>query len=210
MESIEWMQLLTGTAMGLALAATCGLRAFLPLFAVGCLGATGQIELAESFQWLQRPIALFGLGVAVLLEVAGDKFPVVDHVLDSAAVFVKPVAAAVAAASVMTETDPVLTAVLGLLVGGTMAEGVHLVKAKARLLSSAMTATIANPLISLMEDVLAIVSTVLAIVLPFVVVAIALIAPTWGFGGGLGAENSRHKSQALWYAHDSNQRVLKG
>ena len=181
MESIDWMQLLTGTSMGLALAATCGLRAFLPLFAVGCLGATGQIELAESFQWLQRPIALVGLGIAVVLEVAGDKFPVVDHILDSAAVFVKPIAAAVAAASVMTETDPVLTAVLGLLVGGTMAEGVHLVKAKARLLSSAMTATIANPLLSLMEDFLAIVSTILAIVLPFVVVALALVGSFVGF-----------------------------
>lgn len=181
MESIDWMQLLTGTSMGLALAATCGLRAFLPLFAVGCLGATGQIELAESFQWLQRPIALVGLGIAVVLEVAGDKFPVVDHILDSAAVFVKPIAAAVAAASVMTETDPVLTAVLGLLVGGTMAEGVHLVKAKARLLSSAMTATIANPLLSLMEDFLAIVSTILAIVLPFVVVTLALVGSFVGF-----------------------------
>lgn len=192
MESMDWMQLLTGTAMGLALAATCGLRAFLPLFAVGCLGATGQIELAESFQWLQRPIALVGLGIAVVLEVAGDKFPVVDHILDSAAVFVKPIAAAVAAASVMTETDPVLTAVLGLLVGGTMAEGVHLVKAKARLLSSAMTATIANPLLSLMEDVLAIVSTLLAIVLPFVVVVLALVGSFLGFKWWVG----RRKQEA--------------
>ena len=128
----------------------------------------------------------------LVLEVAGDKFPVVDHILDSAAVFVKPIAAAVAAASVMTETDPVLTAVLGLLVGGTMAEGVHLVKAKARLLSSAMTATIANPLLSLMEDVLAIVSTLLAIVLPFVVVVLALVGSFLGFKWWVG----RRKQEA--------------
>ena len=52
--------------MGLALAATCGLRAFLPLFVVGCMGALGQLELASSFQWLQQPIALAALGLAVV------------------------------------------------------------------------------------------------------------------------------------------------
>ncbi len=178
---MDWFQLATGAAMGLALAATCGLRAFLPLFAVGCLGATGQLELAESFQWLQRPVALIGLGAAVLFEVAGDKFPVVDHVLDSAAVFVKPVAAMVASASVMTEMDPMLTAVLGLLVGGTLAEGVHLVKAKVRLWSSALTATIANPVLSLIEDVLAVIATVLAFLLPVLVVVLAVVAGFLGF-----------------------------
>ena len=74
MESVEMMM---AVAMGLALAATCGLRAFLPLFAVGCMGALGKIALAESFLWLQQPIALATLGLAVLLEIAGDKFPVI-------------------------------------------------------------------------------------------------------------------------------------
>lgn len=180
-ESIDWIQLLSGLTMGLALAATCGLRAFLPLFAVGCLGATGQLELAEAFSWLQRPVALVGLGVAVVFEIAGDKFPVVDHFLDSAAVFVKPVAAMIASASVMTDMDPMVTAVVGLLIGGTMAEGVHLVKAKLRLMSSALTATIANPFISVLEDVAAVVSTVLAFVAPLLIFLLALVAGVIGF-----------------------------
>ena len=180
-ESIEWIQIMSGMTMGLALAATCGLRAFLPLFAVGCLGATGQLELADAFSWLQRPVALVGLGVAVVLEMAGDKFPVVDHFLDSAAVFVKPVAAMIASASVMTDVDPMVTAVVGLLIGGTMAEGVHLVKAKLRLMSSALTATIANPFISVFEDILAVVSTILAFVAPVLILVLALVAGAIGF-----------------------------
>ena len=166
------MEMVMAISMGLALAATCGLRAFLPLFVVGCLGATGKLELASSFHWLQQPIALAALGLAVVLEIAGDKFPVVDHFLDSAAVVIKPVAAAVAAASVMTDLDPMVSTILGLVVGGTMAEGVHLLKAKLRLMSSAFTATLANPFLSLIEDVVALVSTLLAILLPLVIIVL--------------------------------------
>ena len=172
---MESMEMMMAAAMGLALAATCGLRAFLPLFAVGCMGAMGKLSLAETFSWLQEPIALAALGMAVLLEIAGDKFPVVDHFLDSAAVFIKPVAATIAAASVMTDMDPMVSTILGLVVGGTMAEGVHLVKAKLRLMSSAMTATVANPLLSLVEDVVALVATILSVLLPVLVLAGAVI-----------------------------------
>ena len=178
---MESMDMMMAVAMGLALAATCGLRAFLPLFAVGCMGALGKIALAESFLWLQDPIALAALGLAVLLEIAGDKFPVVDHFLDSAAVFIKPVAATIAAASVMTEMDPMVSTILGLVVGGTMAEGIHLVKAKLRVLSSAMTATIANPLLSLVEDVVAVVATILSVLLPVLVLVAAVILSVFVF-----------------------------
>jgi hypothetical protein len=178
MESVE---MFSAVVMGLALAATCGLRAFLPLFAVGCLGALGQIELAASFQWLSRPVALMGLGLALLLEVSGDKFPIVDHFLDSAAVVIKPIAAMIVAASVMTDADPMVTTILGLVVGGSMAEGVHLVKAKVRLMSSAFTATLANPIISFIEDVVAIISTVLAVLMPLLVFVLALVGCGLGF-----------------------------
>ena len=173
------MEMLMAIAMGLALAATCGLRAFLPLFAVGCLGALGKLELADSFQWLQQPVALAALGMAVVLEIAGDKFPVVDHFLDSTAVFIKPVAAMIAAASVMTDMDPMLSTILGLVVGGTMAEGVHLLKAKLRLMSSAMTATIANPFLSLIEDVVALIATVVSLLLPILVLLSAVVVGVW-------------------------------
>ena len=181
MESVDWISVLMGLAMGLALAATCGLRAFLPLFAVSVLAFLGKIELADSFRWMADPVAVGGLGVAVLLEMAGDKFPVVDHFLDGAAVLIKPLAAMVATASVMTELDPMITAVIGLVLGGSMAQGVHLIKAKLRLLSTALTATIANPFISFIEDVIALLATVLAFLLPVLVFLAAVAASIWGF-----------------------------
>ena len=179
--NLDWLAVITGLSLGLALAATCGLRAFLPLLVVGALGALGHIELSESFVWMTTPLALMCLGSAVLVELVGDKIPVVDHLLDVAAIVVKPIAAMIATAAVMTELDPVLTAVIGLVLGGSLAQGVHLVKAKLRLLSSAMTATIANPFVSVFEDVLALVATLVAFVMPLVVFALAVAVSVWGF-----------------------------
>ena len=178
---MESMEMVLSVAMGLALAATCGLRAFLPLFAVGCLGAFGKIDLADSFAWLQQPVALIALGLAVVLEIAGDKFPVVDHFLDSAAVVIKPIAATIATASVMTDMDPMVSTLLGLVVGGTMAEGVHLVKAKLRLMSSALTATVANPLLSLFEDFVAVVATALSFLVPVLVLVVTVVLALFVF-----------------------------
>lgn len=177
---MEPSTLVTGLCMGLALAATCGLRAFLPLFVVSVLSHFGHIELSEGFEWMSSRLAVVGLGVAVLLEVLADKIPVVDHVLDTVAVVVKPVAAMIAAASVMTELDPMLSTVVGLVLGGTMAQGVHLVKAKLRLLSSALTATVANPFLSIIEDLLALVATIMAFLLPVLLFCAAVGVSTWG------------------------------
>ena len=178
---MEATTLVTGLCMGLALAATCGLRAFLPLFVVSLLSHLGHIELSDGFEWMSSTSAVAGLGAAVLLELLADKIPVVDHVLDTVAVVVKPLAAMVAAASVMTELDPMLSTVVGLVLGGTMAQGVHLVKAKLRLLSSALTATVANPFVSIIEDILALMATILAFLLPVLLFVAAILVSFWGF-----------------------------
>jgi hypothetical protein len=56
-----------------------------------------------------------------------------------------------------------------------------LVKAKLRLVSSALTATIANPFISIFEDILALVATAMAFLAPFFVFAVAVAASAFGF-----------------------------
>ena len=183
---MEVSTVVTGLCMGLALAATCGLRAFLPLFVVSLLSHLGHIELSDGFEWMSSTSAVAGLGAAVLLELLADKIPVVDHVLDTVAVIVKPLAAMIAAASVMTELDPMLSTVVGLVLGGTMAQGVHLVKAKLRLLSSALTATVANPFLSIIEDVLALMATILAFLLPVLLFVAAVLVSLWGFRTWIG------------------------
>ncbi len=155
-----------GLILGLSLAATCGLRAFLPLLCIGVAGWMGKVALAESFQWMASPAALACFGTAVVLELAGDKIPAVDHALDAAGVVVKPTAAAVATASMIQEFDPLLALVLGLVAGGTAAELVHLAKAKTRVLSTAFTGTLANPVLSVVAESAALAAVVLSFLVP--------------------------------------------
>ncbi len=167
---------------GMSLAACCGLRAFLPPFAVGLaarLGVTGLafgdgFALNPAFDWLASTPALVVFGVAVLFEVAADKVPVIDHMLDLVQTWVRPVAGALVVASTLAELDPLWAAVTGLVLGGGIAGGVHVAKAQIRLLSTLGTGGIASPVLSVIEDVLAIVGSWLAIVAA--VVAAVLIA----------------------------------
>jgi hypothetical protein len=168
-----------GLILGLSLAATCGLRAFLPLLCIGAAGAMGKVELADAFQWMASPAALACFGSAVVLEVSGDKIPAVDHVLDSLGVVVKPLAAAVAAASMIQEFDPLLALTLGLIGGGAVAEVVHLAKAKTRLLSTAFTGTLANPFLSVGEDLAALAAVVLAFLVPGLVLLAIVAVAVW-------------------------------
>lgn len=153
-------------AMGFALAATCGLRAFLPLFAAAVLARMGYVSVGHSFAWIGSTPALIVFGSAVVIELLGDKFPAVDHALDVAGLIVKPTAATLLAASMFTHVDPIPAVVLGLAAGGAVAGGVHVVKSKLRLASTILTAGIGNPILSVLEDLASVLSIALAVLLP--------------------------------------------
>ena len=163
-------QLLLQILMGIGLAASAGLRAFLPLLVVGIAGRAGWVPLSESFAWLAGWPTLIVLGVAVLAEVLSDKFPAVDNFLDLIQVFVKPVAGAILVASVVTDLSPLQTTVLALILGSGTAGTVHVIKAKTRLVSTVSTAGAANPVLSVAEDTAALGGSVLALIVPLVMV----------------------------------------
>lgn len=167
--------------MGIALASTCGLRAFLPLLVVSLLAWTGHAQLGESFGWMGTPLAALCFGSAVLVELIGDKIPAVDHALDAAGIVVKPVAATLTTASMVTHFDPMLALTLGVMTGGVAAEGVHLTKAKARVMSSALTGTVANPILSVIEDIVSLIGVIMAVLVPVTVVlgAVGFVAFVW-------------------------------
>lgn len=175
MHDVDALRLTLEIVMGLSLSAACGLRAFLPLFAMGVCERAGYLTLGSHFHWLGATPSLIVFGSAVIFEMLGDKIPAVDHALDAAGLVVKPVAGAMLASAAIVHMDPLLSAVLGLIAGGSMSAGVHVVKANARLVSSAVTAGFANPVISVLEDLLVVFLTALAIMAPFVAFAVVLV-----------------------------------
>jgi len=153
-------------AMGIVLAATCGLRAFLPLFGLSIVAWAGRLQVSEGFAWMASGWAVLCFGTAVLAEILADKFPAVDHAMDAIGLVARPLAGTLVLASVMGTRDPLLACVVGLIAGGTAAGGVQLVKAKVRILSTTFTAGLANAVVSFVEDVLAITCVVLTLIFP--------------------------------------------
>jgi len=163
---------------GVAVAAAAGLRAFLPLLAIGLGARFGAIGLDERVAWLSSDAALVCLGVATFVEVLGDKIPVVDHVLDVAGTVLRPLAASFGAYVLLVDLPTPWAQIVALVLGlGTL--GLHLVKAKVRLASSAMTLGIANPVISTAEDVVAALLAVAAMLAPVLGLALVLIVILW-------------------------------
>lgn len=159
------------TLLSLGLAASSGLNTFLPLFMLACAAKFQLfgIALSGSFVWLGSSAALGVLALATLFEISGDKIPVVDHALDAVGTVARPAAGALAAASVFSGADPTIAAVLGLIIGAPVAFGFHAAKAGTRAASTATTFGVANPLLSLLEDVGAFFLTLIALAVPFLV-----------------------------------------
>lgn len=171
--------LLLALLLGLGLSASTGLNTFLPLLLLSAAARfnIGGVELGERFQWLSSDTAIVVLIVACIAELIADKVPSVDHFLDSIGTFVRPVAGTVAMASVLTDLDPTVAAVVGIMLGAPTSLGLHTLKAGARLTSTATTFGCANPVLSLVEDIASLVLTLLAIFAPIVVpLALAVLA----------------------------------
>lgn len=159
------------SAFGLASAA--GFNAYVPLLTVGLVARyTDLIRLAEPFDVLTQPWVLGAIAVLAVVDFIADKIPAVDTVLHGVGALVSPVAGAVLFASqqnVLSDMHPAIAAIAGLVVAG----GFHGSRAAARPISTAATGGVANPVLSLVEDVLSGLLSLLAVFLPFIAFGVA-------------------------------------
>lgn len=177
---MEPTAILLAVLLGLGLSASTGLNTFIPLLLLSAAARfqIAGIELGHRFEWLSSDVAIIILIVASIIEIVGDKVPAVDHFLDAVGTFVRPIAAAVATASVLTGADvsPTVSAIIGIMIGAPTSLGFHTLKAGTRVASSAATLGCANPILSLIEDVISLSLSLLAIFVPLAVpIALALL-----------------------------------
>jgi hypothetical protein len=174
-EGAVFTEVVPALAMAIGLAACAGLRAWLPLFLAGALARLGVIDIGESFRFVASDRALILFGVATLIEIAGDKVPAIDHALDALSTVMRPAAGSLLAAAVIGHvTDPLTASVLGIAVGAPSSLVPHAAKTTVRALSTALTGGIANPFVSLLEDMAALVLFAFTVVVPLLV-ALALV-----------------------------------
>jgi hypothetical protein len=174
------LTVLVSVLAGVSLAAATGLRAFLPLLVVSVAARAGIVHLHAGIEFLASDAALLALAVATLVEMAADKIPLVDHFLDMISVVVRPGAAVLAGVALFADLpEPVSTGLAVLM--GVIALGANLEKAKVRAGSTALTAGIGNPFLSIFEDLVSGVLAVLAVLAPVVaaVVGVGLAVLVW-------------------------------
>jgi len=181
------MELLTGIFTAFGLSASAGLNAYIPLLIVGLLARyTNLLALNQPWDTLASPWIILMLCVLVIIEMLADKIPAVNHINDLIQTLVRPAAGAIAfaaSANVVTEVSPILALAAGLLVAGT----VHVTKSGVvRPAITATTAGTANVPVSIAEDIISTVLSILAIVIPIivgtliVVIASFIIWRIWG------------------------------
>ncbi|HSJ97037.1 MAG TPA: DUF4126 domain-containing protein [Myxococcota bacterium] len=163
---VDPRELLLSLGVGLGLAAACGFRIFLPLFALGAAARAEWLPLAGGFEWLATTPALSAFAVATALEIGAYYVPWLDNLLDVAATPAAVAAGALASASVLTELPPLLQWTVALVGGGTAAGIVKGATSLLRLGSTATTGGAGNPLVATAEWVAAAIVAVLAIVVP--------------------------------------------
>ena len=170
------MDALTGILSAFGLATSAGLNAYIPLLVVALVARfTDLVELSKPWDTLTSGWIIGLLFVLVLVEFFADKFPAVNHINDVVQTFVRPTAGAIvfaASADVITDIHPVFALACGVLLAG----GVHAVKSLAvRPAVTATTGGVANTPVSLLEDFISTVLSILAIVIPVVVGIILLV-----------------------------------
>jgi len=162
------------SAFGLSGAA--GLNAFIPLLAVSLLGRFEVIHLAAPYDVMTKTWAIALISVFLVIEMIVDKIPVADHANDVAQTFIRPATGAIlfaAECGMITDVHPALFLGLGLVT----ALGVHGTKAAVRPVVNATTGGFGAPIVSVVEDTISAITTVLAIFLPIVMLAfVAVVA----------------------------------
>lgn len=155
-----------GVLAGVALAAACGLRVFLPLLVMGAAAHLGWFTPAGDFAWLGATPALVALGVATAVEVAAYHVPWLDHLLDVAGAPLAVAAGVVAMAAATDSLPPFLRWSLAVVAGGGMAGLFQGLTGMARLGSTLATGGVANPVFAGVESAGALTIAVVALALP--------------------------------------------
>ena len=167
-------ELIASILAGIALAAAAGLRAFLPLLLVSLGGRFGWVDLNPDMSFLSGDIALIALVIASILEIGADKIPIVDHLLDASAIFVKPAAGALAGIAMVADLPQPAAIGLGLVLG-TSSLGTQVGRAQLRVGSTGTTGGTANPIVSAVEDGVSGGISLLAILVPILAGIVALL-----------------------------------
>ncbi len=175
------MNFISTLAVSLGASWVSGINLYAAVATLGLLSRFAHLKLPGELDvvtnWWVISVALF----LFVVEFIADKVPVVDSVWDVIHTFIRIPAGAVIAATAFGDFDRSVQ-VIALLVGGSLALSSHGTKASLRALVNTSPEPVSNIVLSLAEDVLVVVSVVLALFLPvlvFLVIGAGVALSLW-------------------------------
>lgn len=169
------------TAAGLGVGA--GINAYATLLVFGLLARWHPSMFHDNLaQFFASTPVLIAVGVLYLIEFVADKIPTVDHAWDVIHTFIRPAAGALVAFAAVSNQIPRGAVIIATILAGGAAFGAHATKATVRGASTLTTAGIGNPVLSLIEDVFAFISAIVAILLPWMVAVVIVVVAIFFFG----------------------------
>lgn len=155
---------------GLGLAAPAGLNAYIPLLVLALADRmSDDVTLQQPYDFISSTWGIVILLLLLTIEIVVDKIPGLDHANDLLQSVVRPAAGAVLLMAATNDEgiiNPVVAMVLGLGVAG----GVHAVKTISRPAVTVSTGGMGNPIVSIIEDGVAVLASILAVLLPILAV----------------------------------------
>ena len=169
------VDVLVSIALGIGLAAAVGFRVFLPLLVLSVAGYTGYLPISHNLSWIATLPAVVMFSVAALVEIAAYYIPGVDNILDTVATPAALVAGTIVAAAVMTDLPPIVKWTTAIIAGGGAAGITQAVTGLLRAKSTVTTGGLGNAVIATGELGGALVTSLLALFLPLVALALIVL-----------------------------------
>jgi Domain of unknown function (DUF4126) len=166
---------LIGTlAMAMGSSWVSGIRLYATVATLGLLGRFAHLQLPGELEVLTNWWVIGIAGGLFVIEFFADKIPYLDSSWDLIHTFIRIPAGAVLAAAAFGNFDRRVQ-VVALLVGGGLAFSAHGTKAATRAAVNLSPEPFSNIAVSLVEDVVAIVSILLAYLLPVVLIIMVTV-----------------------------------
>ncbi len=166
---MESWELIISVIVGVGLSAACGFRVFIPPLVMCIAAKAGHVSFGAEFAWMETNVALVTFSIAAILEIGAYYIPWLDNALDTIAAPAAVVAGTMTTAAMLGDISPWLKWSLAAIAGGGAAGAVQVTTTVARGASSVLTGGLGNWVVSTGEGIGAVITAILAIVVPILV-----------------------------------------
>lgn len=205
---MEWFSTLT---LALGSAWTSGINLYATVSVLGLLQKFGAAKLPGGLEVLDNWwIIGFAAGLYVI-EFFADKIPYVDSIWDVVHTFIRIPAGVIVAYAATDQLDASIY-IPAALVGGGLAFASHGTKAAARIGANLSPEPVSNWVLSIFEDVVAFLGTLLAVFAPFIIAGILVIfvaAFLWFFPRVYRAIRRLFSAVAAFFRGESFEAIAK-